>query len=343
MKLNVQRLRGISRSICQCQRNDSLPFAFQQQKHKGHVVKRIEPYPHTIRRRYMLNVTTVTTEGPDFHHHFISSSRCKNGSIVHRCLSSQPLAVEVSTNPKTSMMDFFGEPVTFFIRQRDDDVVEKKLTIDNVNVTMTYLDSYILSVISRGKLARGGGDDQGLAAKAAHSSAIAISDLIHAAHDWCYRVHHTGEKNEVRCDSPMLVASLLSPLLVSVGAAYVHELDKEYLSRAFLSNNRGYSKVIPLMDIGFSAVKILGESTWKDCSSVCRSIELFPREIMHLYALKSLMYDDVQSALIVYTKLLEQCPGDALALSVIIDLARMVGNSEAALRFVPIVICHSRA
>jgi len=333
MKLNIQRFT--TTAGYSCLRNDTRLFALQKQKQNWRVLKRTELYPlenhHT--RRYIFVRTVMTKDAGFLHHFLLHPTNRKSGGFVYRSFSSHSVAKERFIRPKTSMMDFFGEPVTFFTRQRDD-TVESPSSIDNITSTMAYLDSYILSAISKGKLSRGGGDDHGLVAQAAHSSAIGISELIHAAHDWCYRAQPMGEKADVYSDAPMLVASLLSPLLASVGVAYLRALDEEYLSRAFLSKNRGYNKLIPLMDMGLGAIKMLGDSSWKDYDVVSQSIDLFPREIMHLYALKYLMRDDFRTALVVYTKLLDQCPGDALALSLIMDVAKMVGYPEVALRFV---------
>jgi len=127
----------------------------------------------------------------------------------------------------------------------------------------------------------------------------------------------------------MLTAYLCSPLLASAGVAYLHELDKEYLSHAFLTKN---SRPIPLVELGFAATKVLGDKSWKDFKCSRQSIELFPREIMHLYALKCLLHDDFLTASSIYIKLLEQCPGDGLALSMIMDVAKTLGKPETAFR-----------
>jgi hypothetical protein len=133
----------------------------------------------------------------------------------------------------------------------------------------------------------------------------------------------------------MVVATLLAPLLASAGSAYVRALDDQYLSFATVSNNAGCSKLIPLMELGLSATSILVDTWWNDNKPLSSTpLGLFHREIMHLHGLKFLMNDDFQCALIVYCKLLEKCPGDALAVSLVVDIATTCMNHQAALRSV---------
>jgi Tfp pilus assembly protein PilF len=59
------------------------------------------------------------------------------------------------------------------------------------------------------------------------------------------------------------------------------------------------------------------------------------RECMHLQALNHLLQDQYPTALITYLKILRSCPGDALAMSLAMDLAHVLGDKQAALRYVP--------
>lgn len=62
--------------------------------------------------------------------------------------------------------------------------------------------------------------------------------------------------------------------------------------------------------------------------------DLNERERMHLHALDYLLRVDYLSALQQYLRILEKCPGDALALSIAMDISFIVGDKRSALRYV---------
>jgi len=57
-----------------------------------------------------------------------------------------------------------------------------------------------------------------------------------------------------------------------------------------------------------------------------------PRERWHLPALRMLLKDDHREAMGAYLRLLELYPGDLLGLSLTLDVAYALGDSNAALR-----------
>jgi Tfp pilus assembly protein PilF len=57
------------------------------------------------------------------------------------------------------------------------------------------------------------------------------------------------------------------------------------------------------------------------------------REKLHLRALHYLLHDEYRIALSIYLKILQSCPGDALALSLLMDLSQTLGDKDSALRY----------
>lgn len=202
--------------------------------------------------------------------------------------------------------DFFGEPVAFLTSARpvaSSPSLRKSQSIGQIVDALSSLDTFILAVVTRGKSADGGGDDEGIPAQAAHSSAIAWSELLRHARHW--------NADSGLCAAPMLAVAAAAPLLAQAGSRYVCHLD------TLLSRTSDQIRLVPL---AMAAVRRKYDPN------------LSPRERYHLHAMHHLLHNEHSKAMAIYSKLLEASPGDALALSLAIDVAFTTGDRAAALR-----------
>lgn len=194
----------------------------------------------------------------------------------------QPIKATTTTRLVTSIAhteaDFFGEPISF-LENPSPDAIEK-------------FNAYLVSVVSKGKSASNGGDEAGIAVKAAHANAIVWADLLKRA-----------------SSSPMMMAASVTPLVAQAGTAYLHIVDKL------------------LVHVGVSLRRV-AEAAIKHKDHP----DLSTRELLHLSVLDHLLRNERAEALSVLLKLLQQCPGDAYALSLAIDIASVEGNKDAAMR-----------
>lgn len=200
-----------------------------------------------------------------------------------------------STNEdKEYIIDFFGEPVTF--------LGEGSYPIPPTETTLVF-DAHLVQIVSRGRVSNDGGDEFGIQTKAAHSSAKTWSDLIKHCFIWTRR----SDDGTLVSKSPMLIAAAFCPLLVQGGVSYLKNLDDNY-----------FSEEDSILSIVVAAVDR------KNCDF------LSSREKKHLAALDYLLNDEPSKALAILCKLLESCPGDALALSLVIDLAYNLSDRSSA-------------
>ncbi len=198
-------------------------------------------------------------------------------------------------------IDFFGEPVSFTKK-----ATYKQSTILGVEESLVAFDTFLLQYVSRGKASSDGGDEFGVSAKASHSTAIPWADLFrHIAH-WCYK-----QEDEWKCRAPMLVCAALSPILAVGGSSYLKLLDESYTKRMNPSFVTMVKAAVSCLDNG--------------------DIEyLTTRERYHLHALSFLLRDEHSKALSSLRKLLELCPGDALGLSLALDISWSLGDRQNA-------------
>jgi hypothetical protein len=215
----------------------------------------------------------------------------------YRCFSSESTRGDDVSNLTNQLVDFFEEPITFLASESS----TKQLPVE----TILVYDEHLLQVLSKGKVSKDGGDEFGLATKAAHSSAITWSELIRHLVTWCRK----DAGGMTICEAPMLAVLAFAPLLVHGGVAYLMNLDEHYW--------RGTPS---FYDIVQSAV---GR---KDDEKLTR------RERLHLYSLGYLFQNEHAKALSILSKILEIFPGDALALSFAIDIAEVLGDEKSAFR-----------
>jgi hypothetical protein len=231
--------------------------------------------------------------------------------------------------------DFFGEPVTFL--QGDENASSTTTSSNNNNInkirsnSMAAIDGFLLCVVSKGKTCTFGGGEGGLEIKSAHSSAIAWTEALINSMIWNHDdkfnssdIETSNNKDQFMFAStmiaPMLAVVTVAPILVQTGIAYMKHLDT--LLRSCKSRVPGLPPV-QMIDIAYNAIQ------YKDDTK-----QFNERECMHLQALYHLLQDQYSTALMIYLKILRSCPGDALAVSLAMDLSLTLGDKQAALRYV---------
>ena len=248
----------------------------------------------------------------DKHHH----SKTKDHQKQRPSLESMTKHVE---------LDFFGEPVTFL----QDSPHPETTNIHKIRSnSMAAMDGFLLCVVSKGKTCTMGGGEGGLEIKSAHSAAIAWTEALTSSMVWNYVSSDDDENDraegiipfESTMIAPMLAVVTVAPILAQTGAAYVQHLD--VLLRKCKSRVPGLPPV-QMMDMAYNAVQ------YKDDKE-----HFNERECMHLQALHHLLNQQYPSALVAYLKILRSCPGDALAVSLAMDLSHVLGDKQAALRYV---------
>lgn len=203
-------------------------------------------------------------------------------------------------------LDFFGEPVTFLGRSVGDK--------DTVSNAMAAMDGFLLCAVSKGKTCTGGGEEGGLEVQSAHSAAIVWAEALRYAAVW-----NQPEEGKART-APMLAVVAVAPVLAQAGVAYVKHLDT-LLKQA-------KSRVPGLPPIQMYEMATTASSHKDDTRHFNQ------RERLHMQALHHLLQNQYPTALTTYLRILRSCPGDALALSIAMDLSFIVGDKQAALRCV---------
>jgi hypothetical protein len=267
-----------------------------------------------------------------------AAAECQHKPITrcHRAFAS-PAANFIPTNDERSHdsarkwthmeLDFFGEPVTF---------VDTSENTPSTSNAMAALDGFLLCVVSKGKTCTGGGEEGGLEVKSAHSAALAWADALRHAAVWNPSSATPTSEEATKADSnvvhkaaPMLVVVTVAPVLAQAGVAYVKHLD------TLLKHTKARVPGLPniqMYDLALQAVARLNQDDDSDETDVK---QLNQRERMHLTALKYLLLNEYPTALATYLRILRSCPGDALALSLAMDLCWTLGDKQSALRYVP--------
>lgn len=207
--------------------------------------------------------------------------------------------------------DFFGEPVTFLGLQEQDSAT--------VSQAMASLDGFLLGVVSKGRTCIGGGREAGLEIQAAHSVALQWSEAVRHAAVWNEHAVETSDKLEK--SAPMLAVVTVAPVLAQTGLAYVQHLD------TLLAHAKPGPPGVPIIQMEQFARSAVSQKDNEE--------HLTLRERLHLQALDYLLQSTNSghaTALTVYIKILELCPGDVLALSQAMDLCWVLGDKASALR-----------
>lgn len=226
-----------------------------------------------------------------------------------------PLERALADLPKGAQihLDFFGEPVTFL--QDDESTASNDIT-----TAVASLDGFMIGIVSKGKAFTGGGEEMGINARAYHSAALAWSELI----------RHAAVSNNTGCVCPMLIHAAVAPVLAQSGAAYVHHLDR--LLQHVDSGVEGLPDPVSLLSLAEKAVERLNEDDGRSFDQIAKASSLTTREVTHLTALKCLLRNDHRRAMMILYRHVMVCPGDALALSLLLDVCHTLGDSQVALR-----------
>ena len=206
--------------------------------------------------------------------------------------------------------DFFGEPVTF----RAPPTASDHKTISHA---MAALDGHLLAVVSKGRSCTGGGAEEGLTVKANHAAALSWAELLRFAAVWQDR-------------APLLTVVAVAPVLAHAGVAYVQEGLDPLLAQA-----RPAAPGLPKLQCIALAKQALEnwQDRWENKGSTSSDKDgdnQHEREAFHMRALSYLLRDEHSHALVVLLKCLQKCPGDALALSMALDLSQTTGQPWAA-------------
>jgi hypothetical protein len=246
---------------------------------------------------------------------------CSSSATTKRYLSSCSGETNNSSNnnnledsnnlPKGGQleMDFFGEPVTFV-------GLTNKDTTSNA---MAAMDGFLLAAVSKGLSCTEGGGEAGLEVRSIHSAAVSWAESLRFAAVWNQQLPVNGAENNHNKSAPMLAVVAVAPVLIQAGSAYVKHLD------TLLKQTKPAAPGLPAIQMYEMAKTAAARKDDKHIN---------PRERMHLQALDYLLQEEYPTALATYLKLLRSCPGDALALSLVVDLCQTLGDKQAALRYV---------
>jgi ribosomal protein L44E len=240
---------------------------------------------------------------------------------------SRPKQDQIEKLTKHMELDFFGEPVTFLYGTSEGD--SEHITKVRSN-SIAAMDGFLLCAVSKGKSCTAGGDEGGIEVKSAHSAAVAWTEALVHAMIWNQDENNPRHKPSAKVYlsaastmiAPMLAVVAVAPVLAQTGIAYVKHLD--LLLTQAKSRIPGLPPV-QMIDMARNAVQYKQDKE-----------HFHERERMHLQALHFLLINEFPTALATYLRILRSCPGDALAMSLAMDLAWTLGDKQAAFRYVSI-------
>lgn len=254
--------------------------------------------------------------------------------------------------------DFFGEAITF-VRDLDKTYIQGvyshqhqstnqiKITIgpsrsdSNISDAVSSFDGMSLCILSKGSAnLHTGNDTDGPDAKSFHSSALAWKEVLQYAWEWNNSMQYSVDTEvPLITTCPMLVVAAVAPVVAQGGRHYLHRIDK------LLSTTREFTSISPpsMWTMANNAVSFrdatlpsnINDYSNTDPDTYSRpSLQhlLTPRERWHMHALHQLLHNNHRLAMSAYLRLLELFPGDLLGLSLALDVAYTLGDSNAALR-----------
>ena len=241
----------------------------------------------------------------------------KNDEIHKETMKNDVMNVETIKENMLFESDFFGEPVTFLTSTNN-----KNVESDKIIQMMKSYDTFMLGVITRGKTSSGGGDEHGLTIQSAHSFALEWIDLL----TYCeYGYQHRNKIQTTNIHpirSPMMVVAAVAPILAIAGLNYVKYID------SILFQTKQKIRLLPLVHKALADYDKYKVSK----SSKTRDNALSIREEFHLQTLYYLLHQNLPAAQQTLQCLLHQCPGDAFALSLVLDISYSLGDTQSALR-----------
>ena len=235
---------------------------------------------------------------------------------------------------------------------------------DRISGAMSSFDGASLCILSRGSAnLHSGNDADGPDARAFHASSLAWSEMLSHAWDWnnsddIYSRDYVkegggGGRAQSISTSPMLAVAAVAPALAQGGSHYVRRIDTLLSSTTRDPSSSGtYAESPPsLLTMARNAVSfrdavllppiafggddnshIVVDPSSPSSEQAMPQHLLTPRERWHLHALHQLLQNNHRDAMGAYLRLLELYPGDVLGLSLALDVAHALGDSNAALR-----------
>lgn len=259
---------------------------------------------------------------------FVNNVDCNSIQSIQHKLPTSFIQSQQSTGAKTQTPNIVD---TQTVVPSSSSSPSAELSSDSIINATSSFDGMALCILSRGSAnLHTGNDGDGPEARAFHSSAMAWSELIRCAWEW----NCTDSDSSSIVSSPMLAVASVAPVLAQGGSHYVHRIDR------LLNTTRDVPDTPPpsLYEMAQNAVSfrdaILPTASSVGSSSINgEPIHLVtPRERWHLHALHQLLHNNHQDAMGAYLRLLELYPGDLLGLSLALDVAHTIGDSEAACR-----------
>ncbi len=254
--------------------------------------------------------------------------------------------------------DFFGEAITFvkdidrnhiqgihsqqnqFTDQMNKTIGSSPSRVDrNISDAISSFNGMSLCILSKGSAnLRTGNDADGPDAKAFHSSALVWSEVLQYAWEWNNSTQYSVDQEVPSITmSPMLVVAAVAPVVAQGGCHYLHRIDKQ-LSTTRDSNYENPPSMWTMANyaVSFRDATLLSNTIESSNSNADSDTSvhhlLTPRERWHLHALHQLLHNNHRLAMGAYLRLLELFPGDLLGLSLALDVAYALGDSDAALR-----------
>ena len=235
---------------------------------------------------------------------------------------------------------------------------DKHKTTDSLNVinALSSFDGMSMCIISRGSAnLHEGNDGDGPEAKAMHSSALAWGELLEYSWEWNSNGKQNNNNNNnnnnhhgygtMNIAAPMLAVAAVAPVVAQGGRQYLHRIDKWLTKTGMPQMDQSPPSLwdmachaVSYRDVFLSTKEQHGtppssSSTAAVAATTSSSVPLLTsRERWHLHALYQLLQNNHQQAMGAYCRLLELYPGDLLGLSLALDVAHTLGDSEAALR-----------
>ena len=236
---------------------------------------------------------------------------------------------------------------------------------DRISGAISSFDGASLCILSRGSAnLHSGNDADGPDARAFHASSLAWSEMLSHAWDWNNSDDDVYSRDYVKegggggraqsiTTSPMLAVAAVAPALAQGGSHYVRRIDTLLSSTTRDPSSSGtYAESPPsLLTIARNAVSfrdavllppaafggdnnshIVIDPLAPSSEQTIPQHLLTPRERWHLHALHQLLLNNHRDAMGAYLRLLELYPGDVLGLSLALDVAYALGDSNAALR-----------
>ena len=229
---------------------------------------------------------------------------------------------------------------------------------DNIIDATSSFDGMALCILSRGSAnLHTGNDGDGPEARAFHSSAMAWNELMRYAWNWNHEKYYiegdnimmNNEEEDIQSTStavttaPMLAVAAVAPVIAQGGRHYIHRIDRLLnTTRDYLVDNSPPSLWIMAKNaVSFrdatlpQTATLLGNNSTRQEEQLKQEPILHlltPRERWHMHALYQLLHDNHQGAMGAYLRLLELYPGDLLGLSLALDVANTLGDTDAACR-----------